>query len=169
MAGPNNRKLKLNYGQPGGGPGGAPATQRKWIRLGVMIILINLALYVSVFGGGSSFDKAKEKQRKKEMKKLRKQKRKQNRIRKKQSVKNNDQNPFPKGVPDASAGSPPSPGVIDVGTRTAAGGFDGRTGGGDDDKVNPKVSLCLSFFGCYYCSKTYSLISFYSVLWIVSC
>ena len=48
-----------------------------------MIILINLALYVSVFDGGSNFDKAKEKQRKKQAKKLRKQKRKQNKLRKK--------------------------------------------------------------------------------------
>ena len=165
MAGPTNRKLKLNYGQPGGVHGGSPATQRKWIRLGVMIILINLALYVSVFGGGSSFNKAKEKQRKKEMKKLRKQKRKQNRIRKKQSMKNNDQNPFPKGVPDANAGSPPAPGGIDVGTKTVAG----DVGRGDDDKVNPKVSLCLSFFDCYLRSKESSLISFHSGLWIVSC
>ena len=121
MAGLANRKMKLHYGQHPGGGGGA-VSQRKYIRLGVMIILVNLALYISVFGGGSNFDKAKEKQRKKQIKKLRRQKRKQNRLRKKS-------NTIPKkGTTPGTSQSQASGSGIETGTVTTNGGGNGDDG-----------------------------------------
>ena len=134
MASPNNRKMKLHYGQQHGN--GSAVSQRKWIRLGVMVILVNLALYISVFGGGSNFDKAKEKQRKKHAKKLRKQKRKQNKLRKKSGAKASTTKSV--GAQSSQQAGDGSVNSIETGTLNT-GGDDTVGGTVDGDNVDPGV------------------------------